>query len=188
MEEKKEAKEKSNKPLGIRILLKILKIILWIALRIFIFIVVGIILAIIGAVLFYNFFPIKTAVFCVGASEKMPLQCTADSECVTGVFDMIKQEGASQQNKSGQITSGMDLISGFLNTIFKDAVYCSEGFCNVKKVRGIEEIFSSAPIQCTADEEQRTVKITPKMIFPPSTIMNIIKEFASTGKVGMPSF
>jgi len=185
----KEQKIEKKKPFFLKIFFGFFKQIFKFLLILLIIIIVLIVLAGIAGFLIYNFFTIKTADLCVGEDiEMLNISCQSNNDCIGNVFESIKTGGREAESTTGKnIGEGIDIVQGLLKNILKEAAVCSNNLCQIKRVRGIKEAFQNEKIECLENEQKTSIKITPKMIFPPNNIIDIIKEFVYTGKVEMPN-
>jgi len=189
IEKEKEQKIEKKRPLFLRIFFGFFKSIFKLLLILLIIILVLVVFAGIAGFLLYNFFTIKTADLCVGEDiEMLNISCQSNSDCIGNVFESIKTGGREAESTTGKnIGEGIDIIQGLLKNVLKEAAVCSNNLCQIKRVRGIKEAFQNEKIECLENEQKTSIKITPKMIFPPESIINIIKEFISTGNIEMPN-
>jgi len=187
-EKEKEQKTEKKRHLILRMFFGFFKLISKFLLTILIIIMVLIVLAGLAGFLLYNFFTIKTADLCVGEDiEMLNISCHSDSDCISNVFESIKTGGREAESTTGKnIGEGIDIVQGLLKNVLKEAAVCSNNLCQIKRVRGIKEAFQNEKIKCLENEQKTSIKLTPKMIFPPKDIVNIIKEFVYTGKIEMP--
>jgi hypothetical protein len=119
----------------------------------------------VAAFLFYSFYPIKTMAICVNNTATVTsLSCASDAECMEGL--LTQQEGMP------------DIMQQFMKSTFGDLIKCKAGKCEVRAPRGLD-----TPVECAADEEAMTIKITASKIIPPATAIEFIKQFILTGKL-----
>ena len=148
-------KEKNNQPKKKNFGKKLLKFII-------IVLVIAAIVAIAGYLL-YSFYPVKTLSFCIeNTPQKTPLNCTSDLSCMDSLLN--------QQNSGGQGVP--EIFKPLFTANLQETIKCVNNLCDVYMIR--------ESIQCLANENLKTIKITIKSVIPPSMALGLIKQIIST--------
>ena len=178
----KQAEEKKKGPLPIRFLKWVVKTIFKIFIFILVALVAGIILGAITFFLLYNFFPIKTATFCISnESTVSPITCTNNADCTSRVTEVMQGQEAGSE--------GMGLLEGLFTGVFQEVISCNkDGFCEIKEISGLENMMSNEKVVCKEGETEKSIKITPKTVIPPQKLKEIIMGALESGKLNIPSF
>ncbi len=174
---KKEFRLKKRRPLLFRFIKTIIRLIM----ITIIVLIISLTLVAAGTFLVYNFIPLKTIAYCISNETQVsPIKCSFDNDCIKRVNEIIEISGETvsevTETEEG-IEKGVSFIKNFLEFIFKEIGSCNkDSFCEIKKVRGLEQIIGKEAVECTSNEERREIKITLKTIIPPYKIIEIIKK------------
>ncbi len=174
---KKELRLKRRKPLLVRFIGFVIRF----AVITIIILLVSLTLVAGAAFLAYNFLPLKTITFCVSNETHVSsIPCASGKDCVESITEITEVSSKTISETTGieaGVVEGISLIGGFLGFMFKEIGSCNEdGLCEIKKVRGIEQIIGGEAVECAENEERREKKITLKTLDQPDKAVKIIKE------------
>jgi len=181
---KKEFRLKKRRPL----LLRFIRLIIRIVIIAIIILIVSLTLVAAATFLVYNFVPLKTIVYCVSNETQVsPIKCSSNDDCMRKVTEIIEIGGESVSEVTGteaDIEKGVSFIESFLGFIFKEIGSCNkDGFCEIRKVRGLGQIIGKEAVECASNEERREIKITLKTLIPPHKVIEIAKKIVESEKI-----
>lgn len=181
---KKEFRLKKRKPLLFRFIGGAIRFII----IVIIILLIALTLVAGAAFLAYNFLPLKTISFCVSNETQVsPIECSSNKDCVESVIDVMETSSEIISDVTGKkagIKESVNVIEGFLRFVFKEVGSCNEdGFCEIREVRGAEQIIGGEAVECREDEERREIRITLKTIIPPDKLIEIVKKAIESEEV-----
>jgi len=181
---KKEFRLKKRRPL----LFRFIRLIIRVVIIAIIILIVSLTLVAGGAFLAYNFLPLKTITYCISNETQVsPIKCSSNNDCIEKVTEIIEIGGESVSEVTGtesDIEKGVSFIESFLGFVFKEIGSCNkDGFCEIRKVRGLEQIIGKKAVECASNEERKEIRITLKTLIPPNKVMEIIKKIVESEKI-----